>query len=38
VVHGELQQIRDAVAGAPDLEAMLGNPEIDFSQLEASAS
>jgi F-type H+-transporting ATPase subunit delta len=29
VVHGELQQIRDAVAGAPDLEAMLENPEID---------
>jgi F-type H+-transporting ATPase subunit delta len=29
VVHEELQQIRDAVAGAPDLAAMLENPEID---------
>ena len=29
MVHGELQQIRDALAGAPDLEAMLENPEID---------
>ena len=29
MVHGELQQLRDALAGAPDLEAMLENPEID---------
>jgi F-type H+-transporting ATPase subunit delta len=28
-VHGELQQLRDAFAEAPDLEALLENPEID---------
>jgi F-type H+-transporting ATPase subunit delta len=28
-VHGELRQLRDAFAEAPDLEAMLENPEVD---------
>ncbi|HUZ81854.1 MAG TPA: ATP synthase F1 subunit delta [Gaiellaceae bacterium] len=28
-VHGELQQLRDALPEAPDLEAVLENPEID---------
>jgi len=28
-VHSELQQLRDAFAEAPDLEAMLENPEVD---------
>jgi F-type H+-transporting ATPase subunit delta len=28
-VHGELQQLRDAFAEAPDLEALLANPEVD---------
>ena len=28
-VHGELQQLRDAFAEAPDLVAMLENPEVD---------
>jgi F-type H+-transporting ATPase subunit delta len=28
-VHGELQQLRDAFAEAPDLEALLENPEVD---------
>ena len=28
-MHGQLQQLRDAFAEAPDLEAMLENPEID---------
>jgi F-type H+-transporting ATPase subunit delta len=28
-VHGELQQLRDAFAEAPDLKAMLENPEVD---------
>ena len=28
-MHGELQQLRDAFADAPDLEALLANPEVD---------
>jgi F-type H+-transporting ATPase subunit delta len=28
-VHGQLREIRDAIAGAPDLGAMLENPEVD---------
>ena len=28
-MHGELQQLRDALPEAPDLEAVLENPEID---------
>ena len=28
-MHGELQQIRDAIDGAADLRAMLENPEVD---------
>ena len=28
-MHGELQQLRDAFAEAPDLEALLENPEVD---------
>ncbi len=28
-MHGQLQQLRDAFAEAPDLEALLDNPEVD---------
>jgi F-type H+-transporting ATPase subunit delta len=28
-VHGQVQQIRDAVVGAPDLSSTLANPEVD---------
>ncbi len=28
-MHGQLQQLRDAFANAPDLELMLENPEVD---------
>jgi F-type H+-transporting ATPase subunit delta len=28
-VHGQLQELRDAFANAPDLEALLENPEVD---------
>jgi F-type H+-transporting ATPase subunit delta len=28
-VHGQLKEIRDAIAGAPDLAATLENPEVD---------
>jgi F-type H+-transporting ATPase subunit delta len=33
-VHAQLQQLRDAIANAPDLAALLDNPEID-SRLKA---